>query len=258
MRTEPGAEPEAILVLKTLGAPQRRLLRGRRGRRLTEAEPEPVPTSRATHIDPVAFPSRQEAESWLADLRGDADLAHARVAEALLVLSRALQAHRAAHADPYTWDVTAKSALVTRLGFGAGEAVAEGRYADAYQLSPERARTKRSMEAPEERFAALLGAREALLPGEDLVLRARADLDAARTRQAALQARIALESLLTEIGGDLGPERQAGLDADRGPVGEAANAALRGGLGTAAAEDVAGSVARMEAALRIRRLGSAS
>ncbi len=155
--------------------------------------------------------------------------------EAIAVLSRVLRAHRSAYADPYAWDVPAKAALVTRLGFGSGEAVADGRYADAYELPRGRRRTRRSMEAPEERFAALLGAREELLTCEDLVLRARADLDAGRHRQAALQARIALESLLTELGDDVAAEHRAALEDDRGPVGEAANAALRGDLGPASA-----------------------
>ena len=57
-------------------------------------------------------------------------------------------------------------------------------------------RARRSMEAPEERFAALLGGREEVLPAEELVLRARADLNAGRLREAALQARVALEALL--------------------------------------------------------------
>ena len=56
------------------------------------------------------------------------------------------------------------------------------------------------MEAPEERFAALLGGRESPLAAEELVLRARADLDAGRPREAALQARVALEALLAELG----------------------------------------------------------
>ena len=55
------------------------------------------------------------------------------------------------------------------------------------------------MEAPEERFAALVGGHGSPLAAEELVLRARADLDAGRTREAALQARVALEALLAEL-----------------------------------------------------------
>jgi hypothetical protein len=110
------------------------------------------------------------------------------------------------------------------------------------------------MEAPEERFAAILAGRERALPAEELVLRARADLDAGREREAALQARVALESLVAERAG--GEAERAGLDADREAVAAAANAALRDPLDGAAREALGAAVARMEAALRRRRLGA--
>jgi hypothetical protein len=67
------------------------------------------------------------------------------------------------------------------------------------------------MEAPEERFAAVLGGRDVPLAAEDLVLRARADLDAGRRRAAELQARAALDALRAE--GLLGDaDLEAGLD----------------------------------------------
>ena len=74
------------------------------------------------------------------------------------------------------------------------------------------------MEAPEERFAALLGGREESLPAEELVLRARADLNAGRLAEAALQARVAIEALLAArvasedsgaAGGSLATHREA-------------------------------------------------
>ena len=250
------AHPEAVLVLRTLGAPERRLLRGRRGRAVEEAAPEPVPTSRATVIRPNPFSDRDQAGHWLAGLRADHDAADAEVAVALGVLNRALHAHRAARADPSPRDVGADSPLVTRIGFGAGEAVAEGRFAQAWELPRQHARTRRSMEAPEERFAALLGGREPILACEELVLRARADLDAGRPREAALQARVALESLLAELP-EIPGERRPALEEDRAVIAQAANAALHGSLPATQAEQLAAAVARMEAALRARRLGSA-
>jgi hypothetical protein len=104
------------------------------------------------------------------------------------------------------------------------------------------------MEAPEERFAAMLGAREQALAGEELVLRARADLAAGRPREAALQARVALEALLAEL------PREAALQEWRGAVGGAANAALRGALETTAIRGVEEAVGAMEGALRRHRL----
>ena len=93
MRPAADALVESVLVLSTLGAPQRARLRGSRARPTSEAEPEPVPTSRATIISatPLASPA-----AWLAELDRDAE-----VASALTVLNRALRAHRVAAADPY-------------------------------------------------------------------------------------------------------------------------------------------------------------
>jgi hypothetical protein len=155
-----------------------------------------------------------------------------------------------AAADPHVPEAAPDKALAVRIGFGAGEQVADGRYASAWELPQEaRARAKRSMEAPEERFAAILGGRERVLACEGLVLRARADLDGGRPREAALQARVALEALLAELPG-------TDLARDREPVGEAANAALRGELSTDSEAVVSEVVERMEAALKRRRLGA--
>jgi hypothetical protein len=141
-----------------------------------------------------------------------------------------------------------------RVGYGSGDDVADGRFGEAVELPRSaRRRVKRSMEAPEERFAALLGGREEIHPAEELVLRARADLHAGRPREAALQARIALEALLAELPAGPG-ERRAELEADRAAVAEAASAALRGDPPAELQEAVAASVGRMEAALRRIRL----
>jgi hypothetical protein len=249
VRSGPDAPLDAVLVLGTLGAAERRLLRGRRARTVEEAGPEPVPTSRATVVRAEPFESRAEASKWLAGLRRDPNACDAEMDGALRVLNRALRAYRAATADPWLAEVSSERALLARIGYGRGEAVAEGRFGEAIELPRAGARrVKRSMEAPEERFAALLGAREQALAGEELVLRARADLAAGRPREAALQARVALEALIAELPGE------ATLHEVRQGVGEAANAALRGGLETTAAKRVEEAVAAMEAALRRHRL----
>lgn len=256
LRSEPEAAVEGVLVLTTLGAPQRRFLSGRRGREVTDAGAEPVPTSRATVTRPSPFGDTAEAEAWLSGLRDDAEAADAEVDAAVAMLNRAIHAHRASRADPHARDVSVDAALVVRIGYGPGDAVADGRFAQAWELPRERRRTRRSMEAPEERFAALLGGREQVLACEELVLRARADLDAGREREAALQARVALESLLAEMP-EIPGERRPGLEADRELVGRAANAALAGELTDDLAEALGEAVVRMESALRARRLGSA-
>jgi hypothetical protein len=253
VRPSADALVESVLVLSTLGAPERRRLagarsggsRGRgRGRRIESAEPEPVPTARATVVRGTPFPTRDEAAGWLASADLDAELD-----SAIAVLNRALHAHRVAAADPYVTEVSAERALVVRIGYGSGEEVAEGRFGECVELPRSgRRRARRSMEAPEERFAALLGGREEVLPAEELVLRARADLNAGRVAEAALQARVAIEALLATVGSDA-------VAAHREAVAEAANAALRGellGTSAAALED---AVAAMELALKRRRLG---
>ncbi len=257
IRSAPGEDPDRVLVLNTLGATERRRLRKSRGRTVREGAPAPVPTTRATLVRPQPFEAEGAARGWLDGLRSDEDRAQAELADAAGVLGRALHAHRVAHADPYARDVSFRQALVLRIGFGDGEAVADGRYVEAWEL-PAEARRPSSMEAPEERFAALLGAREHVLACEELVLRARADLDAERPRQAALQARVALEGVLAELEGEISPDRRAALEDDRAAVGDAANVALRGDLSEELAGALAEAIGRMEAVLRSRRLSSSS
>jgi hypothetical protein len=104
--------------------------------------------------------------------------------------------------------------------------------------------------APDERLAALLSHREELLACEELVLRARTDLDAGRPREAALQARVALEAALAELRGD-----ETGLAAHREAVARAANEALSGDPSSELQDGVSGAVKGIETALRRRRLG---
>jgi hypothetical protein len=241
-------------VLGTLGAPQRRLLGGRRARAATpEPDPAPVPTSRATVVGAQPFASADDARHWMA--RADHD---DEADEAIAVLNGVLRAHRLATADPAVREVSREQALVVRTGIGEGEQVAEGRWTTALELPAPRAGRGRRTAAlrPQERLAALLGGRDAALACEELTLRARADLDAGELRQAAFQLRVALEAALAELEpwsgrGDLG-ERLAELRDERTAVGAAANAALQGGLDDASTADVERVLGRLEAALRAR------
>jgi hypothetical protein len=249
----PGEEAalEALLVLRTLAAPRRRRLQERRGRRLEAADPEPVSTTRATMVRPEPFAGPAEAERWLRGLRRDRRAAAREREGAIQRLNRAIQAYRVARSDPYVREVGEGNALVWRVGYGRGEEVADGRFEEAWEMPARGRRIRRSMETPEERFAGILGGRERALPGEELVLRARADLDAGRTREAALQARIALESLLA----DLDDAGALALEPHRAAIAAAANAALRGELGLQPERALAAAVADMERELRRRRLG---
>ena len=239
-----------MVVLRTLGAPQRRLMGRRRAKEVSAAEPEPVPTSRATIVHATPLDSPEAADAWL-DMAPEAR--DEEVAAATRELNFVLRGHRAATADAYARDVRPEHALVVRLGYGEGEQVAEGRYARAVELPREPPKKKRGEAlAPQERLAAILGGRDTLLAGEELLLRAQLDLDAGRSREAALQARVALEALL----GELDDKFASPLRALRDQVGRAANAALDGDLSAEDTAAVETAVEQMAAAAR--RSGTAA
>jgi hypothetical protein len=186
-----------------------------------------VATTRATMIDvgaPLAGP--EEAAAWLGRA-GEPELA-----SGLAVLNRALHAFRIAAADPHQHGVRREDALVARLGYGAGEQVAEGR------------------------FAALLTGHQAGLACEELTLRARLDLDERREREAALQVGIALDAALAELLADPAApalrERIEELRGLRESVAASARQALERELDPDAREALARALARLEAALRAR------
>lgn len=213
---------------------------------MVDAEPEPVPTARATIIHAKPLDSPDAGDEWVEMAEAERD---EEVTAATRELNFVLRSHRAAAGDPYTRDIRADHALVVRIGYGAGEQVAEGRFERAIELPKDPPKRKRGEAlAPQERLAAVLGGRDSLLVGEELALRARLDLEAGRPREAALQARIALEALLGELDDKFG----APLRVLREPVAKAANAALDGDLSaqeTAAVED---AVTQMLAAARRR------
>jgi hypothetical protein len=252
-----------VLVLETVGAPPRRRrrgLRGGRGRRSGRVSPEPpltpVPVTVATVVGARPFPGADTALEWLA--RADL-VAEAHAAAA--VLNGVLHVQRLVSADPFVREVSPEQALAIRIGIGAGEEVAHGRWTDARALAPWHAEPPRRGDAlrPQERFAALLAGRDVALAAEELTLRARLDLDRGRTREAALQLRVALEAALSELQAwahraELA-RRLDELRAERGAVAGAANRALEGGLDDAQIADVARVIGRLEAVLAARLAG---
>jgi hypothetical protein len=244
-----------VIVLGTLGARQRRML-GRRKPHEVEAAEEatPVPTTRVTLIR-LADLAEADAEAWLGALRGDLEALQHEAAQALRELNHVLRAHRAAALDPYVQEVSLERALVTRVGYGEGEQVAEGRFSAAYELPREpRKRRRRAELEPQQRLARILGGHDPLLACEELVVRARADLEAGRPREAALQARIALEALLAEVTAEDGGEPWRAVEAEREAVAEAANDALDGEPAPEPMAAVERAVERMENTLRRRGL----
>jgi hypothetical protein len=150
-----------------------------------------------------------------------------------------------------------------RIGYGTGEETADGLYSavrevDVWASGASRRRRREEDLRPQERVAAVLGGRERLDVCETLLLRARADLDAGRRREAALQLRIGLEALLAELGESKGSdghaEDLATLRENRREAGEAANEALAGELTTQRLGQVTELLARSERDLRRRRV----
>ena len=237
--------PRLVIGIQTLGAPERRRLGGKRPRKAAAADPEPVPTSRVTVIG--AEPDAAAAE-WLEGL--DAAALWAEVDEAVRDLNGVLRAQRAAAFDPALRDVRAEQAIAVRVGHGSGDEVAEGRYADARVL-PVGPRGRERTE-PGERLAALLSGRDRLMACEELVLRARADIDAGRPREAALQTRVALEAFLMEMRDHVHHADRGDLEELRGDIGKAANAALHDDPPEPLQEAVEAAVTAMEKELRRR------
>jgi hypothetical protein len=249
-----------VLVIATLGARERRLFGKRRAKKLEPSgEPALVPTTRATLIRGVPLDDAARA-AWMEE-------PGAHVVAELDVLNRVLHAHRIAAADPSVREVSLGQALAVRVGYGAGEEVADGRWTEAVEPGDDEGAALRRLRAqraealrPQERLAAVLGGRDALLACEELALRARADVDAGRLREAALQLRVALEAAIAELEAWRGrrdlDERLEELRAARGTVGAAANAALLGGLPQETVADVERVLGRVEAAIRARAVSA--
>ena len=151
------------------------------------------------------------------------------------------------------------------IGYGAGEEVADGpltRGARAAGAARARGARRSAALRPQERLAALLSGRDAALACEELALRARGDLDAGRSREAALGLRPALEAALAELEpwaerGDLRARigELAGLRED---AGEVYARALERGLDEAEAQTVDACWAASRPRCGLARLGDSS
>jgi hypothetical protein len=256
---------QRVLVLETLGAPA---APGRRRRKpqATEAggEQATLPLGRATAVRAFEpFEKAAEAERWLHEAIDSEGSVDALVAEGVRLLNEAQHAQAAASADPYVGEVKAEQSTRVRIGYGSGDEVAAGRFAIAHDVDvwAGRGSSRRLREDelyPQERVAAILGRREAIDACETMLLRARADLDAGRFREAALQLRVGLEAMLAELQGALvDPQHEndmAELGARRVEAGEVANAALSGELEEKAERSVRDLLEICERVLRRRRV----
>ena len=123
----------------------------------------------------------------------------------------------------------------------------------------ERTRRRSAALRPQERFAALLGAREAPLLCEEHVLRARLDLDQGRLAHAALELEHAYTAALRELPAEDRPDLEARI-AELEQLHPGVIAAARTTLGTrepatpseSDAQALRHALTRLEAALRAR------
>jgi hypothetical protein len=141
-----------------------------------------------------------------------------------------------------------------RLGYGAGEELVEGRWREAYAVPPQVARAgRRRMLAPEEQTARILGGRREVHPSEDLLLRARLDLEQDRSRAAALQAQAAQTALEAELRAESPQESHAAVRDRAAALGDLAGAALERELDQEELEHLDEILLELERVARRRR-----
>lgn len=234
--------------------PRRRLRRPRPQDIDPDAKPKPVPLTTLTVVRPDVFPDAEAAAQWFERVRDDVEALSDELELALRIVNRALHAYRTATLDPAVADASASHALAARLGYGTGEGLSRGRWEEAVELPAEARGRRGEILQPQERVAAVLGHREVIAPHESLLVRARADLNAGRSRDAALQLRVALEALLAEIEGTAPrlAKELAQLRDRRSITGQAANEALRGELHAERQAEVAETLYLCERLLRKR------
>jgi hypothetical protein len=250
-----------VLVVKTEGAPRPGRRRRQRPRAADpSAAPEPLPLTRTTAVRAFEpFEGADEAGRWLEEATEVEETADVLVEEAAGLLNRALHAQGIAAGDRDLAEVSPRRAVSVRIGYGSGDDLAEGRFSEAREIDMRGGRRGRRADLrPIETVAAVLGGRERIDACETLILRARADLDAGRMREAALQLRVGLEALLAELSGALEDpghvEDMSLLEERRGEAGDAANAALRGELDDVTAASVRELTEVSERVLRRRRV----
>lgn len=251
-------------MIETLGAPPPPLRRRRRpGRPQDSAETTRLPLTRVTSVRAAeSFADESAAMAWLDGVVAEEATIDAVLDEGIALLNRALHIHSAAAGVPPAAQLSAERAASVRIGFGRGEEVAGGEFSAARKVDARAGGSPRSRRTadlrPQERLAAVLGGRERLAACETLIPRARADLDAGRSREAALQLQVGLEALLAELPSaldDPGHESDiAALRERRHQAGEIANLALTGNLDSDSVAALGELLDTCERVLRRRRI----
>jgi hypothetical protein len=257
-------DEELVLVVETHGAPPPPRRRRRKPRPAgVAAEPESLPLARATLVRAfAAFEEESAAERWLERATAEEKTTDDLVAEALAALNHALHTHAVASGEPLPQTLALERAVAARLGYGSGQQVAVGEPSVArevdFRTGVSRRRQRDEELRPQERAAAVLGGGARLDACETLLLRARADLDAGRKREAALQLHIGTEALLVELRDALDdPDHEADiatLESRRDEATKLATSALSGDLDSDSTTRLADLLSLGERVLRRRRL----
>ena len=215
-----------------------------------------MPVTRLTVI-PAQPGEEDEAKRELQAMTSDSTAAETAIAQALQTVNRLMRAHRIANQDPYGHEIGRDAPILVRIGYGTGQELADGRWDEAFEVPPpERRRRRAEALRPQERLAELLAGREEIDACETLLLRARADLDQGRTREAALQLGAGLEALLVELPERAGPDQEddlAKLRDRRESTGGTAKAAARGELSTERIDELTETLRISERVLRRRQ-----
>jgi hypothetical protein len=255
---------ESVLVVQTIAAPPRPSRRRRRPKDTEAAAPPPeLPLARATAIRAFEpYDSVEEAAAWLARATVNETEIDAAVDTGTALLNDALHAQAIAAADPHVATLSPERAVAVRLGYGSGDQIADGAFSEAREVdvsaagSPRRRRQEELR--PQERVAAVLRGRESFAVCEPLLLRARADLDAGRGREAALQLEIGIEAMLAELSAAVDDDDHrkdvAALEELKPAVETAAGRSLEGELGDEAEATVREALRLAERVLRRRRV----
>jgi hypothetical protein len=182
-----------VLIVEELGAP-----RARRGRRKVKASepggPDQVPVTRLTVVGEEPMADERSAAKWMETAARDASQRAGLVREAVRVVNLGLSAMRAEARDPLIQDVGATRALKVRIGYGEGDALAEGRFSEARDVPPPR-RGRLDDIDPLSRVAAVLAGRDEVHPAETFLERARLDASQGRAHEARLGLAAAREAL---------------------------------------------------------------
>jgi hypothetical protein len=193
-----------VLLIDVTPAPavKRRRMRSERGV-LDSAQAGPVALAVVTYVRAsLAGDEHGDAAArWVQACQEDTALQSSWVQDGLVVLNRAIRAHRASCGDPYFTEVTATDPRAARIGYGPAREVSAGRWDHAFTVEPIKPPRLGHFErnAPAEVVAAALAGRPVSLEADELILRGLLDLDHGRTACAVLQLHAAARLLTAEV-----------------------------------------------------------